>query len=87
MAISDVVGQPDAIDGSAGRRVAHVPGESGVWVLLLGDMVVFAARPVWFELHEVLSRQPDSPAPRRRKRVTRDGAYFAVTALRAIARR
>ncbi len=43
--------------------------------------------PVWFELHEVLSRQPDSPAPRRRKRVTRDGAYFAVTALRAIARR
>ena len=42
MAISDVVGQPDAIDGSAGRRVAHVPGESGVWVLLLGDMVVFA---------------------------------------------
>jgi len=41
MAISGIVGQPD-LDVSADKRVAHVPGEPGVWVLLLGDMAVFA---------------------------------------------
>ena len=42
MPISGVVEQPDSSDVPTGRKSTHVPGEPGIWVLLLGDMAVFA---------------------------------------------
>ena len=42
MAVSRVVEQPEFSDASIGRRSTHVPGEPGIWVLLIGDMAVFA---------------------------------------------
>lgn len=32
----------DGAEGAAGRRAGHVPGEEGVWVLIMGDMLAFS---------------------------------------------
>ena len=42
MAISGIDDQSDAFDMPTARRTTHVPGEPGIWILLLGDMAVFA---------------------------------------------
>jgi nitric oxide reductase NorE protein len=42
MAMSGTVEQSDSSDAPTGQLSAHVPGEPGLWVLLLGDMAVFA---------------------------------------------
>lgn len=43
-AMTEVIGIDHHDDGEVtnGPRVRHVPGEAGIWVLLFGDMLVFA---------------------------------------------
>jgi len=37
-----LVEDPESADASTGRHSTHVPGEPGLWVLLIGDMAMFA---------------------------------------------
>ncbi|BBY80225.1 cytochrome c oxidase subunit III [Mycolicibacterium pulveris] len=42
MSTSEVIGRPQATATDPSPPGKHIPGEAGIWVLLFGDMLVFA---------------------------------------------
>lgn len=75
-AVSEVVEQPDSSDASTSQRSSHVPGEPGIWVLLIGDMMVFA---VLFAVY--LSRRAENRALFASSQETLNRDFGAVNTL------
>jgi nitric oxide reductase NorE protein len=50
--------RPAPAAADAGARRTHIPGEAGVWVLIVGDLIIFAAFFLTFLYYRL--QQPDS---------------------------